>query len=317
MKQEIPYEIIARFLSGEATEQERLELDEWTLASDENMQIFEQMQDVWMQTAPVEFEPNTEKALKRVSEKVGHKKTILRPSKRWMQIAAVAAVLIGIGLYFTLTFHPEKNQTVTTIANQTQSVILEDGTTVILNENSSLTYPEHFSDTVRSVTLIGEAYFDVHKNPQKPFIILAENTQIRVLGTAFIINARPQSAIVTVNVHRGKVAFSQNNNKVILTIGEKGTFDKKTGIVSESINDNLNDMAWSTNILTFISTPMPKVVEQISTYFKTSISIENKNLDTIKFTSQFNNKPLPEVLKIIELTTGHSFIKDNAGYHLK
>ena len=317
MNKELPYEIIARVLSGEATAQERNELEKWQNLSNENKEAFEQMKVLWTQAMANDFEPNTEEALKTVSAKIGGKKKKIRPLQLLLQVAAVAIIFIATGVYLKHELTPSRYQIFHAGVHEKKSIVLEDGTNVTLNENSTLTYPEHFDDTVRAVTLEGEAYFDVNHNPKKPFVIKAGESQTRVLGTAFIVRARPDEKEITVSVHRGKVAFSQASAQVILTIGEKGTLDKTTGSVTEKYNDNLNDLSWQTNMLTFVGTPLNKVAGQLSEFYKVQVSLSSSELDSVKFSGQFYDKKIDEVLKNIELATGHEFVKDGVGYRLK
>lgn len=78
---------------------------------------------------------------------------------------------------------------VSTAYGEKKEVILADGSTIILNSLSSISYPEDMSGKTRNVTLHGEAYFDVAKNPNKAFIVQAEGVEVKVLGTKFNINA--------------------------------------------------------------------------------------------------------------------------------
>ena len=310
-----PYEIIARYLSGEATAQERDELEQWKKLSDENAEAFDQLELFWNKTATMNFEPDTEKALASVSAKINKKKAL--PIRLIVQIAAVLVICIGTVYYFKTRTTPLKPLMYVTGKNETKTILLEDGTNVTLNENSTLTVPGHFDDSTRKVTFEGEAYFNVAKNPHKAFIIKAGESVTRVLGTAFLVRARKNETYISVSVHRGKVSFSKASNNVILTVGEIGVLNKKTGNLLETINDNLNDLSWQTKMLTFIATPLPKAISQISDYYNVSILIDNPELCNLTFTSQFTNKKLDEVLKTIELTTGHSFVKDGNMFILK
>jgi len=317
VNQELPYEIIARILSGEATAQERNDLELWKQASPENQEAYNQMMFLWENTSAMQFEPDTEKALDAVSAKLGYKKRKLFSTRTLLQIAAVLVVLIASGVYLKIAFTQVHYKTFQTSTNEKKTIMLEDGTSVSLNANSKLIFPEHFDDSIRAVTLEGEAYFDVHHNAKQPFIITAGESNIRVLGTAFIVRDRKGENEISVSVHRGKVAFSKADKKVILTIGEKGILDKKAGTVIEKENDNFNDLAWQTGMLTFVGTPLKSVVSQISEYYTVKITIEKTELETVKFSGQFYDKKIEEILKTIELATGNEFVKNGDGYIMR
>jgi len=316
VNKEVPYEIIARILSGEASAQERHEIEQWKQTSDANRDAFDQLKMLWEKTSAIQFEPNTEKALETVSSKIGYRPKRIS-IKAVLQVAAIVVVIIASGVYLKYAFTPMRYQTFHTSVNQKKTIILEDATSVSLNSNSTLIFPEHFNDSIRTVVLEGEAYFDVHHNPQQPFIIKAGESKTRVLGTAFIVRARSNEDEISVSVHRGKVAFSKADKKVILTVGEKGIYDKKSGTVIEKGNDNFNDLAWQTNMLTFVGIPLQNVANQLTEYYNVPVSIENAEMQKVKFSGQFYDKKIDEVLKTIELATGHAFLKRGNAYKME
>ncbi|MGY0040369.1 FecR family protein [Pedobacter sp. NJ-S-72] len=130
---------------------------------------------------------------------------------------------------------------------------LEDGSVVILQPQSSLSYPEHFSAKIREVSLTGEGYFLISKNPNRPFFVYNKNVITRVVGTSFIIKANPSTDETQVIVKTGKVMVSRNEDqhlhlkhlfhqekKVVLTPNQKTTYTKdnddfKTTLVADPI----------------------------------------------------------------------------------
>lgn len=317
VKKEVPYDIIARVLSGEATTRNREDVKHWTEECDENKSLFEEMQTLWNSVGNSELEIDTEKALSKINLKINKAKGRSFSFGLIMKIAAGIAVIVVSGFLLKLTILPDKLLELKTAVNETKSIQLEDGTIISLNENSTLSYPEHFETNNRTVQLKGEAFFDVQHDSLRPFMIKAGNTITKVLGTAFIIRARDKEKNISVSVHRGKVSFSNTDGEVILTMGEKGIADLHSGKISETANDNLNDLSWQTKTLIFIGTPMNKVVEQLSYYYKIDIRLENNMLDSIKFSGQFNNSKIEDILKNIELATGHTFQKQGENFLFK
>ncbi|MEM9687654.1 MAG: FecR domain-containing protein, partial [Bacteroidota bacterium] len=126
-----------------------------------------------------------------------------RVRKRTYYYAAVAALIalpLTIWSLYTLlpgntsTGNPIQFSNKQTIAIATQTgdrkkVTLPDGSTVILNAESSLTYPKNFTDSIRQVTLTGEAFFDIKRNTTQPFIVKTEYLSVKVLGTAFNVKS--------------------------------------------------------------------------------------------------------------------------------
>ena len=85
------------------------------------------------------------------------------------------------------------------------TILLSDGTKVKLNSETSLRYPEYFSDSVRIVYLKGEAFFEVERDESKPFIVISKGIRTKVLGTSFDIRAYPDEVELSVGVVEGKV----------------------------------------------------------------------------------------------------------------
>src|SRR5690606_22131597 len=101
----------------------------------------------------------------------------------------------------------------------TFSFILEDGTKVWLNSSSKISYPKKFSTGSRKVTLYGEAYFDVAKDKNRPFLIETNGTEIRVLGTSFNVNAYNET--VSTTLVEGSLKVSNGTHSSTLKPGQE------------------------------------------------------------------------------------------------
>ena len=147
---------------------------------------------------------------------------------------------------------------------------LSDGSVVALNRGSKLLFPKKFKGDIREVTIVGEAFFDVVPNPEKPFIINAGNAQVKVLGTSFNVCAYPGSETVEVIVETGKVQvintqtdLPAENREVFLTPGEKGTFYTENHLLEKTMNLDPNFLAWKTQSLVFTKVPLIDVVKSL------------------------------------------------------
>lgn len=140
-----------------------------------------------------------------LGEKTGSKKAgVFRIGKRWMLAAGFLAVLIGSYLLWNLLhkfLSPATSKEVVTGMQERKQVRLADGTAIWLEPGSRLSYPEKFNDSIREITFAGEAFFEVAKNPDRPFIIHTGTIRTRVLGTSFTVKAYDSStqevAVVT------------------------------------------------------------------------------------------------------------------------
>jgi len=177
---------------------------------------------------------------------------------------------------------------------------LPDGSIVHINQKSKLHYPENFSANERIVELEGEAFFDIKKNPQKPFIIKAGNKKIKVLGTSFNVNTNFEGEKVEVYVETGKVKFYEPGNKqkeLILEPGSIGTLDK---IAEKKVIDDLNYMSWKTKYFDFTrGEKLDKVIATINKAYGVNIVLENIELAKRKHHTTYNNTSLDTILKLL------------------
>ena len=141
--------------------------------------------------------------------------------------AAAAVILLCVMSWLAYDYMgPVDMQTVSTLA-ECRSIQLPDGTKVTLNHFSSLTYPERFRGKRREVTLNGEAYFEVSKNAEHPFIVQAEAVRVQVLGTHFNIESYPNDPEVKTTLFEGSVAVTIANNpeRIILRPNESAIYN--------------------------------------------------------------------------------------------
>ena len=202
--------------------------------------------------------------------------------------------------------------------------VLPDGTLVALNSNSKLTFPKHFKNDVREVTILGEAFFDVKPNPEKPFIINAGNAHVKVLGTSFNVNAYPEAETVEVVVKTGKVQVinknlektSTINNEVYLIPGEKGTLFTKSNLLEKTENTNPNYLAWKTHDLIFDEVPLHEVIQCLENVYHVDIKVSEPELNDLLLKAHFDKKPIDFVLDVVRLTFNLELTGGNEQYVL-
>lgn len=307
MKSTIPIEIITKVFEDIATDKEKQLLDNWIALSKENKQQFDELQTIWNISGNIRFKPsfNVDSALSKVSTQIYSKKTIKLESTRTnlafvFKIAASFLFIITISILLYIN-SPLNYITAQTTDNKIE-LILADGTKIWLNKHSIFRYPKHFKGKSRTVFLSGEAYFKVAKDSLHPFIIKASKTETRVIGTEFNIKAISDSMLVKVNVTEGKVSFSANKEKVILTVGDVGILNKTTKSIIKSKNTDPNYMAWKTGKIIFEKASIYQIAHTISNYYGINIAISKEIKDTINYNATFENTNLKDILKTIEIT---------------
>lgn len=238
-----------------------------------------------------------------------HQKKKVALSPAFIRLAASIALVLGLswmffqyqtdlkGLWISATY-----QTVATAGGQHATVRLDDGTIVKLNESSKLSYPKHFATgTQREVLLEGEAFFEVSKNPKRPFVVSVQEARIKVLGTAFNVKESWHDSTLYVAVKEGKVSLAYQNKQEqaqILKVNDLGRLNKK-GIEKNRLNDIANYLSWYSRRLVFEETMLPAVIQQLENIYEVKIKLQSPQLQDMVLTMDVPRHSIEKVLKDI------------------
>ncbi len=195
------------------------------------------------------------------------------------------------------------------------SVVLPDGSKVWLNAASTLKYPNKFTKNQRLVELEGEGYFEVTADKERPFLVRSKGQVVRVLGTAFNVNAYPEEqhvvttlvegsvSIHTANAHQGEKGT--NESPIVLKPGQQARYSEQTVTVLEVSTADF--VAWRNGTFVFYGQRMPVVMRQIERWY--NVSFENIALtENIELWGALSRDVmLSEILEVIELNTTLSF----------
>jgi ferric-dicitrate binding protein FerR (iron transport regulator) len=180
-------------------------------------------------------------------------------------------------------------------------LLLEDGTHVWLNAASSIRFPTRFGATERRVQLTGEAYFEVAKDAEKPFIVaINEKTSIEVLGTRFNVNAYTDEDNIHTTLLEGAVAVTSGNDKRKIIPGQR-TVTKANGsnaIIIEQA-DTVRAVAWRYGVFDFNDTKLSEVMRQVSRWYNIDVVYE-KGIPDIKVWGRMErNQDLQQLIRIL------------------
>jgi transmembrane sensor len=199
------------------------------------------------------------------------------------------------------------NEQVTPKGNRAM-INLEDGTRVWLNADSKLTYPESFAEsTVRSVTLEGEAFFDVTENPAKPFVVNTAGMRVRVLGTSFNVRSYNYDQEVRTTLVKGKVMIESDDASGTLTLmpNQQAVFEKQTRKISlEHQVETEEFTSWREGKLSFDDQPLSIIIHELERWYNVTIKVEDQTALTCRFSAKINNKTLEEVMELFEASDG-------------
>jgi len=176
-------------------------------------------------------------------------------------------------------------------------VVLGDGTRVWLNAGTSLEYPVPFDGT-REVTLSGEAYFEVAKDPIHPFIVISGNNKVEVLGTRFNVNAYANQKMIVVTLAEGTVKVNQ---QTVLKPGEQARMELAGGEIKILTVDLDPVLAWTKGRFLFSQTPLPEVMDQIAHWYDAKI-VYKDNITEHFNASISRDSTVSKLLHLLEAT---------------
>jgi transmembrane sensor len=213
-------------------------------------------------------------------------------------------------------------------------IVLPDGTKVWLNAGSKLTYDKTFGETLRNVNLIGEAYFDVVHNPEKPFVIHTTAMDIKVLGTEFNVKSYPDESTTEASLIRGSIEVTLKDKraeKIIMKPNEKLVVSNEVNIVGRkfipakkslkhsdpiislghlnyfSLDSTILETSWVNNRLIFEDESFEQVVTRMSRWYGVSFEFGNADIQKLRFTGNFKDESVEDALKAMQITADFSF----------
>lgn len=245
-------------------------------------------------------------------------KILSRNKKRFplfKYVAAASVAIIFILSAYTLFIADNTEMVTVATNNNTQEIILPDGSQITLSHYSILQYPSKFGKDSREVIMLGEAYFDITKDKEHPFIVHTDNVQIKVLGTKFNVESYPKDDVIKTTLIEGKVAVSslQNDDSVILNPNETAYFDKGSENMYKASNHNaINELAWREGKHIFNNQTLLEITQELSNYFNIHIEINNQLLKEYRLTAHFEqNEDIEDILNILETAASFRWEKDN------
>jgi ferric-dicitrate binding protein FerR (iron transport regulator) len=185
-------------------------------------------------------------------------------------------------------------------------VVLPDGSKVWLNSESTIQFPVPFHKESRNIALQGEAFFDVAKNPDQPFIVESGKVKVKVLGTRFNVKAYGNEANTEVILEEGKIALTlpeNNKQEIPLKPGDRLVYEKTSNKASLS-NENIQKyIAWHTGKLVFNDTPITEVAQMLSRWYGIEVIVTDPEIMNYRFTTTFENESLFQVIELLSMSS--------------
>jgi ferric-dicitrate binding protein FerR (iron transport regulator) len=317
MKEENIDKLIADYLSGEISPENQAQLEKWLKNAPGNRQIFDIMLAKARSNSSKQKFLLRDNAFDEAIKKATRKVRIVRMTLKLA--AAIAFFLVasfGIHLllegFSTNEVVVQQLETVTKSTNTGQKlkVFLPDLSYAWLNANSSISYEKDFTDSVRKIHLTGEAYFVVKKDAVRPFVVVANNSEITALGTEFNVNAYTRSKHTEVCLHEGKVLVKKTDleeeNTVVLQPGEMATIPTDEHYISKSYYDAMT-LGWKNGLLYFKQARFDDIIYELEKWYGVEITYNKRPNTAWTFSGSFDNESLDNVLRIIGFTEKFEF----------
>jgi len=339
------WELLAKVKSGEATPEEQLELNQHLSAFPGDLDLAKQIDAFWELPAPAASAPSTDEitaAWSSIRNKIsGQKPPLELPGVRRIRrivkfavaIAAVVITIVGIHLWNVLQVTappatPQKN-IVSTKNGSKSKIELPDGTQVWLNVGSRIRYDGNYGKENRELTLTGEAYFDVARDANKPFILHTGKMDVKVLGTVFNVKAYPGDATTEAALIRGSIEVTfpgRPQERLILKPTDKISIANKetntagdtvrltkanrkaspaimvSSIQYEPVSSAIIETAWVNNKLIFRSKTFEELARDIERWFNVTVEVQDTSILSKKFTGTFSNESITDALEALSLS---------------
>jgi len=271
---------------------------------------------------------DTDAAYERLWHKIRNERPqIIGVSRIWkyVSIAASLALLIVSSFYLYTSLDKDVEQMayveVSAISGSKTRIELPDSSIVWLNSNSTIRYPQKFTEKNRKVEFNGEALFEIRKDEEKPFIVAVDGLSVEVLGTQF--NILVDSDIVETTLLEGSIALYKANNASknpdkILSPNQQALLNKRNGQLDVySVRGSMYS-SWVSGVFVFEKNTLLEITNMLQRAFDTKIHIEGKDLQNKRLTAQFSHQEtLDEILSILQISARYTFKKEKGEIYIK
>ncbi len=322
------FDLVVRVLSGEATSQDKDKLQLWIDENPENSQSFDSYKKTWefvekvrgLTTDDVDSEWHKLESRIDTGDDLYQLPAGEQP-KTFIFYKVAAAIIFFMLAAFAAYYYIERTRNQEWVAEDVSRIVeLPDGTKVTLNNHSTLALEGDFDGKLRKVSMEGEAFFEVVRNEQKPFVIQTDDVKIEVLGTSFNVLAYRTEEKVEVVVNSGKVAVYKRGDKkekVILHPGEKGIYIRPSKSLTSIVNSDVNYLAWKTKRFVFEDIPLSEVVTTLNKVYQSRLVIKDERMMECPITSTFENQPLDVIMEVLKATLNLETIEKDGSIEIR
>jgi len=314
--------LLISYIEGLCSDTEKIFIKAWLQQDLENEEIL-------IQLAKMHFAYKTKERISKrkvlssynqVKTKINKKKRIHQLKKYIFATACITAILSTISTLHFIVNNTDKTTiiqtnndviTIETNIGMRSNFYLPDGSLVYLNSGGSISYPVTFDKHERRISLRGEAYFKIKSDAAQPFYVdlPGKDASIKVLGTEFNLEAYEEEAEIRTTLLSGKVNILLSDKYKIadkeyeLFPFQKARFDTLSEVWKITNTNGTEEIAWMQGKLIFNNTPLPDVLRELSHFYDVDFRVENKMVNSYRFTGVFDNRQLIQVLDYLKISS--------------
>jgi len=320
------FEVLSSVLNGNPSNEEKAIFNKWVSESEANKKAFKYLSKVKAERKLDHINWDKEKIWNITQGKIKESKYKMT-LKLWRSIAASVAMLFLISsVFYFSNYSGSKNvANIKTLIPHgiTSTIELSDGSIVHLNSGSELQYPSTFNGGERKVILSGEAYFEIAKDEEKPFIVATNEIDIRVLGTKFNVQSYSDHSEITTTLIEGSVSIKNSKEKsidkeIILEPNYRATFNRSDGKFQvKKVGDALAYTKWINGHYFFEDEQFSSIVKKLERGFNVNIKVHVERMKQERYTGMFDNdESLYEILDIMKLKRGFVYHTSKDTLHI-
>lgn len=298
-------DLISKYLCGEATPDEAMQLDEWKQTSKENQLYFDNMQETFLLVSNAEWSAPDKKA---AWQKFNNKS---KPGFRISWLYGLAAAL-SMGILAVVFLMKTDKMPLEIIANNTVVTrSLSDQSEVTLQPQSNITYEEGFGTKHRQLKLSGKGKFTVTHNEDLPFIIESNGVFVEDLGTVFSVESLPESDTVYVVVNEGIVRlYDEHGSEIIIKAGEKAWYIRSQKTI-------ITDLETKVLKFDFKDTRLVEAIDMLEDTYQIDIKLSPESIGECKITTQFFDEEVATIITVIAETLGFKYEYQDHHYKIE
>ncbi len=320
-------QLISKYLNNTLTKEETQNLESWLRKDVKNRIEFENIV-AHLSHQDGELATIKEHVFSRITNQKDQKtKLNFNQKLRYItRVAAVFVVVFGAAMYLLMNNgsidrlqevaqpQPVNQIEKETAFGQQLSFKLPDGTMVKLNAGSKLIFPKQFSKESREVTLIGEAFFDVERDENRPFNIKANKVNVRVLGTSFNVRSYEDEKHVQVGVRTGRVqVYSEaGDQEVTLEKNDMADYSSASNKITKGvIKESAMVFGWMDRELLLKDYTIDQIMEEVTRWFDVQFEVKVALNNKRKFTTRYKDPTLKSVMESLSYAYEFDYQIDN------